>query len=312
MAKTTMFLTKMPKAIPAATGGLARMVSRLGRPADPVMGLHGAPLVLPGNILCFQHGRAEMLNQPQHGRALHHRFVLMFALRTAATVCVDDRRIRLKAGHGLLVLPFQFHHYVQPAKETLRWLFLTFEVSDPELLEPLRFRPFTVTAELRAVLAQCVAAYQTPEADDLVVLLLALLLARLRRLDPAAHRVVPPTASPELLTQVNLLAQKGGDLPRVDELAERLGISASHLRTRFRASCGVSLGRHLRRLRLEKACGMLRLSRDRVSEIAEACGFNSLYAFSRAFRVAYGMSPLAYRRPGGATGRGVVLLRRIV
>lgn len=292
-----MFLTKMTTAPRKPGTALEAVVAELDPPDDPVMGRHGAPLALPENILCFQHDAASQLNQPQHGRALHHRFVLMFALRTAVTVCVDDRRIRLRAGDGLLVLPFQFHHYVEPAHESVRWLFVTFEVADPELLEPLRYRPFTLTAELRVLVAQLVSTYQSAGGDDLVILWLGLVLAQLRRLDLSEHHAVPPSGAPELLSQVNLLAQRGGEMPRVSELARRLGISASHLRTRFRASCGVSLGRHLRRLRLERACGLLRLSRGRVSEIAEACGFNSVYAFSRAFRVAYGMSPLAYRGP---------------
>ena len=83
------------------------------------------------------------------------------------------------------------------------------------------------------------------------------------------------------------------------EMARSLGISPSHLRARFRASCGVSLGRHLRRLRLEKACGLLRLSQNRVTEIADLCGFSSIYSFSRAFRSAYGVSPMAYRQGDG-------------
>ena len=39
---------------------------------------------------------------------------------------------------------------------------------------------------------------------------------------------------------------------------------------------------------------------QRVSEVAEQCGFSSIYSFSRAFRLAYGVSPLAYRHSGRA------------
>jgi transcriptional regulator GlxA family with amidase domain len=95
--------------------------------------------------------------------------------------------------------------------------------------------------------------------------------------------------------QVNQLAQSKDEPLSVKEIARSLGISSSHLRARFRASCGVSLGRHLRRLRLEKACGLLRLSQRRVTEIAELCSFTSIYSFSRAFHTAYGVSPMAYR-----------------
>jgi AraC-like DNA-binding protein len=58
----------------------------------------------------------------------------------------------------------------------------------------------------------------------------------------------------------------------------------------------VSLGRHVRALRLERASGLLRMSPARVTEIAEQCGYPSVYSFSRAFRTAYGCSPRAYRK----------------
>ncbi len=280
---------------------LERAAARVRQPRDPLLGRRATTLALPDNVICFQHASAARLNQPQHGRALHHRFVLMAALRTAATVCVDDRAVRLGAGEGLLIHPFQFHHYINAGARSLRWLFVTFELTEAASLESLRYQPFTLTLELRGWLLELIRAYQAPDQDDRVVLMLGLILARLRRLDPAHHRPMPAPGSPELATQINLLAQRPGETPRVRELAGTLGISTSHLRARFRASCGVSLGRHLRRLRLEKACGLLRISRDRVSEIAEQCGFNSVYAFSRAFRAAFGQSPLAYRRGGVST-----------
>jgi transcriptional regulator GlxA family with amidase domain len=104
--------------------------------------------------------------------------------------------------------------------------------------------------------------------------------------------------------QVNRLAQSQGEPQGVKQLAAALGISASHLRARFRVSCGVSIGRHLRSLRLEKACGLLRLSQHRVTEIAEQCGFSSIYSFSRAFHSAYGRSPLGYRHEGRSSASG--------
>ncbi len=105
------------------------------------------------------------------------------------------------------------------------------------------------------------------------------------------------------MLRVNQLAQRTGSPPGIREIARTLGISPSHLRARFRASCGVSIGRHLRRLRLEQACGLLRLGPQRVSEIAELCGFGSIHSFSRAFRTSFGVSPLAYRHGGRAAPR---------
>lgn len=286
-----------------ATPDLRKLVSKLPQPNFQLLGRRPAPLPLPANIVCFQRQKADELNKPRRGRALHHRFVLICALRTAVTVCVDDRNLRLKAGEALLVFPFQFHHYTNPQRDDLSWLFVTFELSDVEPLAALRYRPFTLTPALRTLVAELVEAYETERTEELPVILLALLLARLRRIKPAAPHPAPvPTAEPEpgLMLRINQIAQRTGAPPSIKELARALGISPSHLRARFRASCGVSIGRHLRRLRLEQACGLLRLGPQRVSEIAEQCGFGSIYSFSRAFRLAYGISPLAFRHSGKA------------
>lgn len=294
MAETTMFLTNMTPADP-----LEALTVGLPQPPHPLMGRRPGTIALPDNIVCFHRRAASELNRPRRGRALHHRCVLILALRTGATVCVDDRVVRLTAGEGLIVLPFQFHHYLSPEGEEVLWLFVTFDLADPGPLDALRFKPFPLTPTVRSVAADLVAAYQEEGREsDLPALLLGVLLARVRRLARTPRRSHEPDPSPGMVMRVNQLAMKPGERPSVHEIARALGISPSHLRARFRASCGISIGRHLRRLRLEKACGLLRLTPDRVSEIGEQCGFNSIYHFSRAFRTAYGVPPMEYRHSG--------------
>jgi AraC-like DNA-binding protein len=294
----TKFLTKMPTRSPP---DLTKLVARLPQPLHQLLGRPAAHVTLPDNIVCFQRQSATDLNKPRRGRALHHRFVLICALRTAVTVCVDDQNIRLTDGQGLLVFPFQFHHYSEAQREKLSWLFVTFELPEAEELAVLRYRPFELTPPLQSLAAELVESYENERAADMPVLLLALFLARLRRIKPAGHPAAAAAAAvPGLILRVNQIAQRQGEHPNLREIARALGISPSHLRARFRASCGVSIGRHLRHLRLEQACGLLRLGPQRVSEVAEQCGFSSIYSFSRAFRLAYGVSPLAYRHSGRA------------
>lgn len=277
---------------------LRRLVSKLPQPNYQLIGHPSAPLPLPTHVVCFQRQAAADLNKPRKGRALHHRFVLICALETAATVCVDDRNLRLNAGDALLVFPFQFHHYTGVRRDAISWLFVTFELNDPEPLAGLRYRPFPLSRRLRALVAELVEAYETEQTEELTVILLALLLARMRRLKPVAPPVSAEGES-ELINRINQIAKRSGVRSSIKDMAKNLGISPSHLRARFRASCGgVSIGRHLRRLRLEQASGLLRLGPQRVSEIAEQCGFASIHSFSRAFRRAYGISPLEFRHRG--------------
>jgi len=281
-------------------------MARLPRPAPHhLLGHPSLPVALPENLLCFCRRTEAELNQPRQGRALHHRHVLIVALSTAVTVCVDDRALRLSPGEGLLVLPFQFHHYLHAERSTICWLFITFDLEEDASLQKLRFRPFTLTSEVRAHLASIVRAFRDSPEGELARLHLALLLAHLKQLAPKPLRATLSPGESKLVMQVNRLLHSRRDPTGAQEIARILGISASHLRARFRISCGESLGRHLRRLRLEKACGLLRLGSQRVSEIAELCGFSSIYSFSRAFRTAYGVSPLFYRN-----GKAEAMARR--
>jgi AraC-like DNA-binding protein len=290
-----MFLTKMSETPNYRLLSLEKLSNLLPSPMRPLHGKRSAPLALPDNIICFCRRSATDLNRPQRGRALHHRFVLIIALETAVTVAVDDRAIRLNANEGLLVMPFQFHDYVEPEQEGLRWIFITFDLIDSVSLQALRFRPFVLSQVARQTCSELIEAYLTRGEGDLTSLLLSVLLQRIRQAEPILRRHHKPAVAPGLIMQVNQLAQSKEEPLSVKQIARALGISASHLRARFRASCGVSLGRHLRRLRLEKACGLLRLSQRRVTEIAELCSFTSIYSFSRAFHTAYGVSPMAYR-----------------
>lgn len=291
----------MPTKSESNNSPLERLTRLLPLPESPLIGLHAEDLAMPDSIVSFYHRSASRLNHPPDGRALHHRYVLIFALETSITVCVDDQNILLNAGEGLLILPFQFHNYVQPQKDQITWMFVTFEVKDGKGLEMLRYRVFSLTPMLRQLATDFLRAYMSPKQSNLTTLALALLLERIRQTDLLHRSHVVSNDTPELIIQINRLAQTQGSLPSVKEMSEAIGISASHLRARFRASCGVSLGKHLRRMRMEKACGLLRFGTARISEVAELCGFNSVFSFSRAFSSTYKVSPMEYRQ--GAYGK---------
>jgi DNA-binding LacI/PurR family transcriptional regulator len=83
------------------------------------------------------------------------------------------------------------------------------------------------------------------------------------------------------------------------KMARLSGVGRSTLYRQFVAATGEPPARHLRKMRMQEACRMLRESPERITAIAEACGFSSLFAFSRAFRRETGQSPTAYRRESG-------------
>jgi AraC family transcriptional regulator of adaptative response / DNA-3-methyladenine glycosylase II len=87
----------------------------------------------------------------------------------------------------------------------------------------------------------------------------------------------------------------GGDVPRLPDLAERLGVSERHLRRIFQAEHGVTPVQYLQTRRLLMAKQLLTDTTLPVSQVALASGFSSLRRFNAAFADSYRMSPSRLR-----------------
>jgi transcriptional regulator GlxA family with amidase domain len=83
--------------------------------------------------------------------------------------------------------------------------------------------------------------------------------------------------------------------PRVDELAQVVGLAPAALSRRFRRRYGVGLAEHLKRLQVDFAEGLLRDSELTATQIAYRAGFGTRRTFFRAYRRLKGDTPDAYR-----------------
>lgn len=93
-----------------------------------------------------------------------------------------------------------------------------------------------------------------------------------------------------------LIHQKFYDPLTLAALAEHVFVSPSHLSYLFVRWMECAPMEYLRRVRLQQAKRLLVDSRLTVKEIADRTGFESQGNFSRAFRKAEQISPLAYRK----------------
>lgn len=84
----------------------------------------------------------------------------------------------------------------------------------------------------------------------------------------------------------------------LDELASRAAMSRATFTRTFDRLAGVSPGTMLLRLRMERACDLLRGSNLDLTSIALEVGYQSQAALTRAFRQVYGEAPGRFRRAG--------------
>ncbi|MCB1229498.1 MAG: AraC family transcriptional regulator [Verrucomicrobiae bacterium] len=82
---------------------------------------------------------------------------------------------------------------------------------------------------------------------------------------------------------------------RLNELAEKAGLSGYQLDQRIRALFGISTAQYIIRKRIERACHLLERGDDSLTGVALDCGYSDQSAFTRQFRQSTGITPGAYR-----------------
>jgi AraC family transcriptional regulator len=83
---------------------------------------------------------------------------------------------------------------------------------------------------------------------------------------------------------------------RTAELADIAGLSPFHFARAFKASMGAPPGEWIRLRRLTVAQTLLERTRQSITDVAAAVGYESPSRFARAFRAATGLSPSRFRR----------------
>lgn len=82
----------------------------------------------------------------------------------------------------------------------------------------------------------------------------------------------------------------------IEQISNYVGLNRSHLYRLVQAKTGKSLQQHLITFRMERAKELLQSTDYNISQIAAACGFNSMNHFSKLFKQRLQLSPGEYRK----------------
>jgi AraC family transcriptional regulator len=110
------------------------------------------------------------------------------------------------------------------------------------------------------------------------------------------HEELPLGQEP-LMEQASLIIREKACTPlSLAALAELLRLTPVQLTRRYKAAFGLTPSEHVTALRMRQACSLLTGSTRSLDFIAEACGYENAFYFSRIFTKRMGTSPSAYRR----------------
>ncbi|MCK5845129.1 MAG: helix-turn-helix transcriptional regulator [Victivallales bacterium] len=139
---------------------------------------------------------------------------------------------------------------------------------------------------------------KTPAHRDRAVLLLEDLLLQIHE-QPSGASVL----SSHLKSALSRLVEEIEASPYLEwnfkKEASALGLSYSHFRRIFKSLFEIPPGRLVIDTRLRMAAERLLRGDEQISVVAESCGFEDVFYFSRIFKKYHHLSPLAYRREFG-------------
>jgi two-component system response regulator YesN len=93
---------------------------------------------------------------------------------------------------------------------------------------------------------------------------------------------------------LELLGESIDNKPAVNELANAVNLSASHLRRVFKAETGIPLNRYLKSLRLQKSKELIEHTFLNMKQIMFAVGVKDKSQFAREFKRLTGFTPTQY------------------
>lgn len=286
--------------LPPAQADFSEVLAALPVPREYFTGAAGLLVEPPRDILVFaRRSREEVMDGGLH---LHPRHVLCWCVAGGGTIMVDGALREIAPGQALLLLPYQQHYFTAFEGKRLLWVFISFALPEHRFLDVLRFRVVPVGARGRSRLERVVRSFLARDGEVAARLELALcLLVGQAGDEPPEARPLQGKIDERIGKAVFFICQHLDQAHSVEVVAREVHTSLSHLRRLFSERMGISLGRFILKARLNHALALLHNTDLPVGRIAEACGFGSVYAFSRAFRKEKGAAPSSCRAPGAGT-----------
>ena len=249
-------------------------------------------------------------------RAIHEDIEIKCFYEGSATLLIGNETISVKAGDVVVINPYEFHATIAYSEDKGKYHMLMipldyFSESDTleaELMLMLRTgrtflrRHYENDAQMFDILMQAANEYRCRDkayksaVRGLLIQLFALLVRRgtaeadeleAKKKAFVHYRLIEPALRH---IRDNYAGRIG-----IDELALMCGLSKHYFCHVFKEVIGQSAMAYLNDYRVKVADTLLANTEKSISDIAEACGFESTNYFCRRYKVFYGISPGKHR-----------------
>ena len=250
----------------------------------------------------------EIIYNPQttFGPRIQDKFQLVLVHQGCADVRINDEWLQVNAGEVVLLMPgreelFRFskdestHHswiHAEFEKDVAPWPELW--DAQTEILPTGKRLRWIMDQLLHGALPSAGAGHQLAQALAEAAFYDVYMRANLLVVDKVPMH---PAVERAKFFMANRLKESLG----LKDVSRQAGLSPQHLSRLFREATGYSPIQHLWRMREDTGRRLLRETGLTIAEIADSCGFQNPFHFSRRMRLRYGDSPRALRRQDWGT-----------
>lgn len=263
------------------------------------------------DIFLLQIGRLYCKNTTVVDTHIHtDLFELTVVTDGVGTVTTNGVPTQVKSGDIYLSMPCDIHKIESDMKNPLKYDFLAFTIKDNEFKTEL----YRIAEE-----------YHSPDMrlfhDELVRRLTANAIAELTSANMYSNQLLnsvfrqiliylirdfqktPDRNYPDNATSAEILCYRLMNyidthiytMKNLSELCDATDYSYGYLSAQFKKNTSETLYEYYNKKRTDAACLLLKENKLTVSEISETLGYSTPYAFSKAFKNKFGLSPKNYK-----------------
>ena len=245
--------------------------------------------------------------EPGHtwGSGVRDHFLIHHIVKGTGYYEVNGNVYTLKAGDSFLVYPYVEIKYYADMKDPWEYYWVGFSGADAANLmlstsfsreEPILHHPESESKEVKKrildiyeIRGNSLAAQTEMTGKLYTALAFFIKISKHKEKNDNSYMTYVKAAR-------NYIASNYSYGVSVDEIADYIGISRSHLFRAFKTYTGESPKEYLSNYRINTACTLLRETNLSITAISKSVGFENNLYFSKAFHKVKGISPSQYAK----------------
>lgn len=255
------------------------------------------------SLSVYNVGFQKCIPDYQWGPGIRDHYLIHYVISGKGTYLINGKSYHLKKGDSFLVYPNTEVTYLSDHNEPWEYAWVGFTGSDASII--LKATDFSPEVPI---------IYNNPLGESIHTQILRIYEARGNELEcavemtghlytllslfmqTASKEKAANTAGSYVQKSIEFIAANYSYSITIEDIADYVGLSRSHLFRSFQNILGVSPKEYLTDFRMKQACYLLEHSDLSITAIANSVGFdNSLY-FSKIFHKQKDVSPRDYRK----------------